>query len=271
MHLEDLFPATGEANASVSVNFFKETEFYFLEAHVFNMEVLVVVFEPAGGEDPRNNGFRTGWGVEVLRKRECSVLSVKPKRVNWYVTPDLEVAFSEMNAFFAGFRRVVTYGVSMGGYGALCYADRVLADEVFAFSPQTTLDPAKIQDDRFPRSKNWDFSTPTGDVMGRFRAASSVYIFYDKNAPLDRIHVHRIRQANVFEIHIPGSGHSSMELTRQCGALRSVIDLVSGKSFDWAVFYQLMRSRKESELYRNEIHRQWERRRQGRVTSTKVA
>ncbi|MCB2050388.1 MAG: hypothetical protein KDE63_03060 [Novosphingobium sp.] len=256
---ENLFDSL-PASAAISNNLFLETEYYYLEGHIFNDDVLVVVFEPAGGEDPRLNGFRPGWGTDVFRKRRCSVLSIKPKRVNWYVTPDLEAAFLEISCFFSGFRRIVTYGVSMGGFGALCYSDTIGADSAFVFSPQTTLDPAKILDGRFPRATAWDFTTCFGDVKGRFDRLKSAYVFYDINAPLDRLHVRRVRNARLIEIRVPGSGHSSIELTKQCGALTMVVDFIVSGDVDLIAFYKRLRRRKNSRIYQDEIQRQWRRR-----------
>jgi hypothetical protein len=245
---------------AVSINVFLETEYYYIEGHIFDTDLLVVVFEPAGGLDPRPSAFRLGWGVEVFRKRQKSVLAIKPKRVNWYVTPDLEQALTDLRDFFHEFDRVVTYGASMGGYGALLYADTVSAKQVFAFSPQSTLDPSKIVDRRFPRAENWDFTTALGDVQGRFDSVQSAYIIYDKNAPMDYIHVRRIRQANLVECHVPGSGHSSIEICKACGALQMIVQSIISGSFDQRIFAKLLRKRKALAQYRQEVSKQWNRR-----------
>ncbi|MEX3314052.1 hypothetical protein [Sulfitobacter sp. PS-8MA] len=158
--------------AEICQNYVIETENYFLEGYIFNFDLLVVTFESAGGSDPRPDKFRAGWASIPLRKRKISSLCIKPKRVDWYTRPDLASIFKEIRSHFRKFRRVVTYGYSMGGFGALTFADLIGADEVHAIAPQSTLRRDIIpEDDRFPRSRNWSFDGLFGDAVGNYRNA----------------------------------------------------------------------------------------------------
>jgi len=65
--------------------------------------------------------------------------------------------FIQMNksGFFHGFEQVMTYGGSMGGYGALAYADAVNAGVVLSINPQATLSERLAPwETRFSQGKN---------------------------------------------------------------------------------------------------------------------
>lgn len=81
---------------SVSQNILITTENYFLECIDFNSPTLVVTFEAAGLPLHRPDKFRSGWGSNLLRNFNVSHLCVKPKTTDWYLKPNLALAFERL-------------------------------------------------------------------------------------------------------------------------------------------------------------------------------
>jgi dienelactone hydrolase len=69
---------------------------------------------------------------------------VVTKEDDWYQNKDALRVFSAVRALGGGFDEVVTYGASMGGYGAMLAAGYVAPTRVVAVVPQFSIDPAKI-------------------------------------------------------------------------------------------------------------------------------
>jgi len=218
-------------------NYIIETENYFLEGYIFNADLLVVTFEHAGDPDPRPEKFRAGWGSVPLRKRKISSLCIKPKRVDWYTRPDLARAFKDLRAHFSQFRRVVTYGCSMGGFGALTFADLIGANEVHAIAPQSTLRRNIIpKDNRFPKSRGWSFDGPFGDAVGKYHSAQRVFVYFDQANLMDGVQCNRLAAPNVTFVDVPSAGHYVAAYLTKANAIRNIIDAIETGVFDLNLF-----------------------------------
>ena len=104
-------------------------------------EEVVVTFESAIGSIQRTNLLRTGFGEKFLLENHFAVISVLPFEANWYRTQDIRDFLSSVaiKQFISRFKKIHTYGSSMGAYGALAFADVLGATNVVAISPVTTL------------------------------------------------------------------------------------------------------------------------------------
>ena len=61
------------------------------------------------------------------------------KQNHWWQVEGLDELCASVKRFSRRFDRVVSYGSSMGGYGALLTAEAVGATHVLAVSPQTVI------------------------------------------------------------------------------------------------------------------------------------
>ncbi len=84
-----------------------------------------------------------GWGHGFLSKRGLSAVYIENDSPDWYQTPDFFAAMEAIRAATSG-RAKITYGSSMGGYGALLGAGAVGADRALALCPQYSIDPAAV-------------------------------------------------------------------------------------------------------------------------------
>ncbi|MBV8524969.1 MAG: hypothetical protein JOY71_23090, partial [Acetobacteraceae bacterium] len=92
----------------------------------------------------RANGFRF-WGDGLLDSLKLTSIGFVSSSPDWYAPDDMEPAAKACSSYIKA-RRVVTYGYSQGGYGALKYSRLLSADLALSFSPQWSINPADVGD-----------------------------------------------------------------------------------------------------------------------------
>jgi hypothetical protein len=246
---DDLRAATGNRPARAYTTVHIESAGHFFEASLFNYGPLVVTFEDARPPYVRPNPLRQGWGVKPFLKRGVSVLAVKPKVRTWYSDPDLADAFRRMAPFFARFTEIMTYGVSMGGFGALAYADLIGAKRVVALAAQTTYRKVDGHVDlRFPGTLDYDHSHPFGDAAEVCRKAEA-WLFYDRMDRWDRWQAERMQGANVERVNLPYVGHGVADILAYAGCFDAVVDLILTGKIDRIALAKACRKRRELHGY----------------------
>lgn len=189
---------------------------------------LVVTFEAADTTIDRRNKARKGFGEDFLLKNGFAVLSILTSSANWFRPPALRDAFQrpEVKAFRSRYSRIHTYGSSMGGFGALAFADLLGASNVVALQPVSSLAPDLVPwETRFApgRSLNWD--GPYRDASEGFRYVGSAYAFFDPSTP-DAQHVDRLARAGGDRLHqipVANAGHAIPRTLLRKGVLGSAI------------------------------------------------
>lgn len=220
-----------------------------------NATKLVVTFEPM--ERWRTLGpQRTGWGVAFLQELGCSVMAVMCKQNDWYRKPDLLHFFTQMNkrGFFRGFDQVITYGGSMGGYGALAYADAVNAGVVLSINPQATLSAQLAPwETRFNQGKKQNWEGPFANAADGFRKVRAAYVVYDPFLPLDakQVKLLKIGNPHLVELKIPVVGHHLPQWMAEMDMLKSTVQAVIAGQFSERRFYQEARKRRLIRRYWN--------------------
>lgn len=238
------------AGAEMALNVVIETENYFLEAHVFDKEKIFVTFESAQPRGPRPDKYRSGWGSEAMRKRRISTLCIKPKIPDWYLRPDLAEVLTTLRPWLAEFGRVIAYGGSMGGFGALTYADTMGATDVIALNPQTAMHPATVPwETRFSAAPRQDFVAPYGDARENFLKTPRVLIFVDRHLPLDWAHVTRLVPGSYRVINVPYLQHGLPPALAKLGVLGWLIEAIAADQFDETEFYRRIRTRRQVPRY----------------------
>lgn len=188
--------------------------------------ILVVTFEPAGIKpDKRLNSRRDGWGQKFILGEGHALLSVKGARTDWY-------RGRELHDFFNGvvFRniakshdKVMFYGASMGGYGAIAFSQAAPGATVLTYSPQSTLRPDLVPwETRYAEGRAADWTGDFSDAADSVSAAHRIYIAYDAFYALDRKHVERLNAPNVVGLRTPCAGHKvdiMLSKTRQIKAV----------------------------------------------------
>lgn len=137
--------------------------------------------------------------------------------------------------------RLVMVGNSAGGYGALVFGTLLSADAVFAFAPQTVLDPrllAEMNDHRWDDllaplikkgalEERWsDLSVALPEAL---RADTRYNVYFDQHILGDRLHAERIRDVEGVRLYRFGrGGHNLVRALRDCGALERMLRAALG-------------------------------------------
>lgn len=130
----------------------------------------------------------------------------------------------------AGRPPIMTYGSSMGAYGAAMYADALDAQAVLMLAPQWSADPS-----RPPHEKRWAVEARRitfvhDDMAAHLTAKARKYLVYDP-ASDDRAHANLYAAApNTLLLPCPDGGHVIAHTLQQSDLLSGlVIDALDGK------------------------------------------
>lgn len=189
-------------------------------------ETLVVTFS---SRSERGKGkFRPeGFGERFLRNEGVPHICFINKTNHWWQTPEFALAVSAIKSqgVLSRFRRVVTYGASMGGYGALLGAQAFDADLCLAFSPQFRVDgsiplnPVWAADiNKQPRVHE-----PFADGVSEGGKPEIVVIFDSLNA-MDRAHAQALDAVHPSRfLTAPGASHSAALYLHEVGLLKEIV------------------------------------------------
>ena len=199
---------------------------------------------------------RRPWGFSFIEKQGWSMLGVMANGWTWYRDPWVVEQFDDLavSGFFKGFRRVVFYGASMGGYAACAFSAACPGASVLAISPQSTLDRTLVPfETRYRTAWGRDFSGHYGDAALTSAAAERVTILYDPYEPLDTGHVDRFTGQNVLKLRAPMLGHRLGSSLQQMGILAPITLGALNGTLTEAEFYRILRARKTSSRYQKEL------------------
>lgn len=143
------------------------------------------------------------------------VISVTDKDRSWYSAPGIQKriieALEQLKAEL-GVRRVVCLGNSMGGFGALLFAERIGAETAIAFVPQYTmrLEFGERRWDEFRDAMvNDNLDTLAKHLTGKTKA----YAVFGADDLRDRMHVQRMKDNCIARVYqVAGCDHN--DLTR---------------------------------------------------------
>ena len=182
---------------------------------------------PFGTCDP---GRVQGFGEQAFAGEGLDALHVVARGNHWYQSPEMAVAMDLARDFIAT-RRAITYGSSMGGYGAIAFGG-MLDIPALAFVPQCSLDPAVAPFEKrwraeYDRIAHFDNSLISGP-RDRFRG----FMFYDPFEPLDKMQVDLLRAATDL-VAVPStfSGHAVPKDIQKSYGLKTLVKEVLNGTF----------------------------------------
>jgi tetratricopeptide (TPR) repeat protein len=149
------------------------------------------------------------WGHAFFKARKWPTIYIIPSRNDWYQSPADQAAIAVAVEASRSFRRVVTYGSSMGGFAALSFAGRFEASAALSIIPQYS-----IARDAVPFEKRWATEARKiahfpPEPLADFPAECKAFVLYDPYFREDRLHADRIRDAiPATMIPCPLMGHS---------------------------------------------------------------
>ncbi|MGV6847739.1 MAG: alpha/beta fold hydrolase [Marinibacterium sp.] len=154
------------------------------------------------------------------------VISVIDRDRSWYSAPKIKRriagAIRDLRASL-GLRRLICLGNSMGGFGALLFAERIGADTAIAFVPQYSMraDFGERRWAEFRPQMVEDGLVTLGEALtGRTRA----FVVFGGADSRDRLHCTRIRRNCIARVHVlAGTGHDVTLFLKKQGLLAPLI------------------------------------------------
>ena len=120
------------------------------------------------------------------------VLSIIDRKRSWYSTVGLQdqiVTLVRRYIADNGITRVNCIGNSMGGFGALAFADRLGAEFAIALAPQYSMDPDVISDRRWAKFRPFMFPDTMPRLKDEMKGAARYYVFFGTQTPKDLHHM----------------------------------------------------------------------------------
>ena len=168
---------------------------------------------------------RPAFGEQFFQNCQISAVHVVNARNRWYHEPDWRHAIAAAHTAARGYRRVVTYGASMGGYAALRFSRDLGAATALALSPQYSRDPNKVPFERRWAAHRREPWLP--ELSGSLPHDVSAVIVYDPMVAADRVHVdHIAREMTVHRLPLPHAGHGSAAFLAEVGLLGTLVSMV---------------------------------------------
>lgn len=173
------------------------------------------------------------FAADFLQKYGISFIAVQALENHWYNTDELLGLRGTIDEIRARFGRVVTYGASMGGHGALLWADFFGADRAVLVAPQFSIDPAIV-----PGDKRWEDqwlalsrrNTPAPVTMSR---RAETIVMFDPLCRLDALQArHFLAWDTVKPLHVCLSGHGPLGMLRDIDLLSQVTQSLFAPTVD---------------------------------------
>lgn len=225
---------------------------------------LTICFDHAGPARKKANTSREAWGYRFLEENfDHSGLFIKPLVSDWFRGKALLNLFKQLNeiGFFDKFDTVVNYGGSMGGYGAIAYADVCKAKSLLAYNPQATLKKDIVPwEKRFNWAPTQDWEGPLWNAADGCRSAQYVFVVFDPHHGNDRRHVAMLDVPSRVDLVIPYVGHRTPLHLANLGMSTNLFRDVTNGTFDLTEWNMTIRRRRSLEVYYQGLLRHAERR-----------
>lgn len=228
-------------------------EFSALVDRSYGSDTLVVAF--ANAPVPRHSDNRDSyWGSGFLAGRKLDHLSICARVHSWYRS-DIIVNFLTEIGREKTYSRVLTYGVSKGGSGALWHAKAVGASEVLAFVPQVTYGPQVLArgDDRWHSASYHDW--PEDELAASLSDVERVTVLTDTRNAFERAHLddlRRIWDGPIRVIDMRYAGHDCVGMLGRQHGISKLFDMAVSAQFAAGQLRPITELRKaEPGYYRN--------------------
>ena len=170
---------------------------------------------------------KTFWAQALADRLDINCYGIVSKGPNWFPFEPT----GQLLSLVKSDRPIVTYGHSMGGYGAIKFSRALNADVALAFCPQYSISPTDNdgQDRRYAAyyrdklHRNMRIS-PT-DIGGR------IFLFLDTKSRLDLLNVRKISRlhpANI--VDVPYTNHSTVRACASASVFSQLMELVDQDS-----------------------------------------
>ena len=179
------------------------------DEHFADTPTCFVSFASMGEGDPHGCHFE--WRKTLHEELRISTVLMRDPTYQWYQSGvsgigDIPATVQYVRALKDRWR-VITVGVSMGGFGALLFGILAGVPEIIALAPQTILGSDPRWKDNWPNVKDM----PEPDIAKHLPCESHIRVFIgdDDKKGLDRGHYDRIADHAELSI-VSGCDHSTL-------------------------------------------------------------
>lgn len=187
---------------------------------------------------------REGFGQRFFQQNGIDAFHIISRNNEWFQLEELPEACRLTACSASRYRRVFSYGSSMGGYGAIRFGRWAGAQRAFALSPQFSIDSRKA-----PFEKRWRHQARRTRFIheGGEKAVAQAIIVYDPLS-VDARHADLFRQiTEVIDVRLPHCGHPSGPYLAELGLLSSALTALAGDALDaMALQREARRRRREA-------------------------
>jgi tetratricopeptide (TPR) repeat protein len=205
---------------------FRSSELAVRSVCEFGSDTCVVTFDSYSDDRSLE---RDGFGQHFFASHNIDAVHFLSRENDWYQYAELPAVAVRVAELVKGYRRVVSYGSSMGGYGAIRFGGMAGAGAALAISPQFSIDPRAV---RFERRWKYDSERIDFSLERTLRApfVRTAYIAYDPYDD-DRKHIELFRRrTHVVDIRLPDVGHPATGSLADAGVLTGlVLDFVADR------------------------------------------
>ena len=214
---------------------------------------LVVGFETGGNPRALARPERPAWAQKLVADAGWDGLHIMPKVMDWYQAAEVWQFFNTLQntGFFDGYKSVVTYGCSMGGFAALAFAKLAGATRVVALQPRTSLREAVPWHSYHSARMSYNRVGPRADALNGLAAGTEVLIFADPLHKRDWAHASRVTSAEIYRV--PFAGHNIPLLFKESGIMGEVSRQAISGSFSRRWYYAALRARRETTPYQKSL------------------
>lgn len=178
------------------------------------------------------DGFEiAGFGQSYFAKRSVPCIYVRTAKSLWFQDTEILAVADAIRAFAGPETRIVTYGASMGAYGALMLSGRLRAEKVIAAAPQYSIDRSVIAERRW-RDPSREIGRFVHDLDAMVAPDARKVVLYDRLS-LDRAQIDRFQIDTTWQVlNFPFASHQVLDYLREVGALGHVLADCLGKGPD---------------------------------------
>lgn len=156
------------------------------------------------GED-----YHDYWGSSYFNKYKISSIGIVARKANWFPIQEMQEIANVVN-IITKYRRVITYGCSMGGYGAIKFSGLLNSNVGIAFSPQWSVNPEDINDYRWSDFQ-YDPQLRGGEAITQNDIGGENYFFFDPRENYDKDHAAFLsRYKGMHKVITPFTWHGSV-------------------------------------------------------------
>jgi tetratricopeptide (TPR) repeat protein len=203
----------------------------------------LVVFEGAAFVGPQDDLPRRSF----IERNNLSAVVIAPNRRSWYPASETLPCVEAIRSA-VGSAPLVTFGSSMGAYGAIKFAGALRARHVVALAPQFSIDPNVARASSEPWTINFRPELNAKMEISAKDVGCPVDIVFDPTCGVDLEHVTQIlKRVNCRLIHVRNAGHGVEALFGGPTALLDLIRLLAADNL--VAVADLARRNKRSSVY----------------------